>query len=209
MVLLVGGGGGGTGVRHGLCKALADAGAKIALVDSDEQASLAIQKDLRDLGAECFYVPAELTQPKQVQAALIEGCKSCSATHFDVAINVVPNTTPIAPLSSIQEHEWDRANTAGVKSLLFSCQAEYGIMKGRRTRIINVLPPARGDLVSLTKSLAQEFEQVRVNSISPGTGKEMAVDDIVATVLFLSSDATSHLTGHDLVIDDGSGGAAK
>lgn len=85
---------------------------------------------------------------------------------------------------------------------------------------------AKGGIIALTKSLAKEFagEGIRINCISPGLvprpeeiekyGEDhfcglsfiegrISADDIVEGVLFLASENSKYVVGHNLIIDGG------
>lgn len=88
-----------------------------------------------------------------------------------------------------------------------------------------VYAAAKGAVISMTRFLAAYWSgtQIRVNCISPGgishpgedkkfvkqyssrvpLGRKAEVDEISGAVIYLASDASSYVTGHNLVVDGG------
>lgn len=88
-----------------------------------------------------------------------------------------------------------------------------------------VYPAAKGGVIALTRFLAAYWGEagIRVNCVSPGgmahpgeneefirryservpMGRKAALDDISGAVVFLAADASSYVTGHNLVVDGG------
>lgn len=110
-------------------------------------------------------------------------------------------------------------------SNLPSLYAGVDTTKGQRTYSHAVYAAAKGGVISFARYLAAYWGEygVRVNSISPGglahpgeneefvrrytervpLGRKADVDEISGTVVYLASDASSYVTGHNLVVDGG------
>jgi len=104
----------------------------------------------------------------------------------------------------------------------------YADAKGKKAgRIFSaaVYAAAKGAVISMTRFLAAYWGEtnIRVNCISPGgishpeedeqfvkrysnhvpLGRKAGIDDISGAVIYLASDASSYVTGHNLVVDGG------
>ena len=86
-------------------------------------------------------------------------------------------------------------------------------------------PVVKGGIIALTRYLAAYWEgrNIRVNCVSPGgiehagenqkfveqyssrvpLGRKARVDEIASSVVFLASDASSYINGHNLIVDGG------
>jgi NAD(P)-dependent dehydrogenase (short-subunit alcohol dehydrogenase family) len=101
----------------------------------------------------------------------------------------------------------------------------YQKEKGKRVYSHAVYAAAKGGIIALTRFLAAYWgdKNIRVNCISPGglthpgenaefvkryservpLGRKAGVDEITGAAVFLASDASTYVTGHNLVVDGG------
>jgi NAD(P)-dependent dehydrogenase (short-subunit alcohol dehydrogenase family) len=102
---------------------------------------------------------------------------------------------------------------------------DVAIEKGKRLFSHAAYPAVKGAVISLTRYLAAYWEgqNIRVNCISPGgvkhpgendafverynyrvpLGRKAEIEEISGAVAFLSSDASSYINGHNLIVDGG------
>lgn len=109
----------------------------------------------------------------------------------------------IVSISSIVAHRASCGLTvyAAAKAALESFSRSLALELGRRNITVNVVAPGFLD-TDMTRSLTPE-QRTRVRARSP-LSREVTIDDVAASVLFLLSDAAGSITGTTLVVDGGS-----
>jgi NAD(P)-dependent dehydrogenase (short-subunit alcohol dehydrogenase family) len=260
-VVIITGGGGLLGRRHGA--AVARAGAKPVLVDiRQEKVSDAAAQLREQFGVDCFGVQADITNEASVRALLDSVTQRYG--RVDVLINNAANNPTVG--QSAPTAEWTRLENFPLSAWeldiavgltgAFLCSQIIGAEMARRGRgvIINiasdlaVIAPdqrlyerpdraaenqpvkpvtysvVKTALIGLTRYLATYWADrgVRANALSPGGVYDGQPEDFVArlatriplarmadvseyegAILFLASDASSYMTGANLVIDGG------
>ncbi|ORT57572.1 SDR family oxidoreductase [Streptomyces sp. CB03238] len=188
--------GGGAGIGRAVARVLAEAGAAVAVVDVVAHAARETAQDLVDAGHRAIAVTADVTEARQVEAAVEEAVRELG--RLDIAVNNVGMLAGHRPRPFVA---WTPGATADVVAnnlyaTVYSCQAEARAIIACQDRadggggggggvIINVSSgeatrPAPGMAVygaakaavnHLTQTLAVELAPhgIRVNAVAPGT----------------------------------------
>ena len=184
--------GGARGIGKSIAEGLAEAGARVAIIDIDGDEAERTAKAFSDLGYESFALFADVTKKESCTEA-VEAVRSRWG-RLDIAVNNAGKCIN-APGEEMTEAQWDDVIDLNLKGVFLTCQAAGRVMieqKGGSIiniasmsgQIVNHPQPqvaynaSKAGVVMITKSLAAEWAQhdVRVNSISPGyTGTELTM----------------------------------
>jgi NAD(P)-dependent dehydrogenase (short-subunit alcohol dehydrogenase family) len=178
---------GGAGVLgKAFCKALAAAGADVALVDNSAGALAAVTAELTEAvpGRRFIGFACDVRIPVQVRAT-VEKVRA-ELGRIDILVNSAGGSlrTPKA-LQDVTEEHWDLVLDVNLKGTFLMCQAVAPVMQALGGgRIINIasiagrLPSvltgvqyaaSKGGVMALTRKLASELgPDITVNAIAPG-----------------------------------------
>ena len=179
-VAIVTGGGGGLGAD--MCRALADAGAAVAVVGRTQETIDAVRDQVREAGGTAISVLADVSAKDSIDAMA-----EAVAGEFG-GIDVLVNNAAIYPRrawTEIAEEEWDAVFATNLKGFFLCARACYPSMVERgHGRIVNLSSitayggwpmllsyvSTKGGIISFTRALARELgpEGITVNAISPG-----------------------------------------
>jgi 3-oxoacyl-[acyl-carrier protein] reductase len=172
--------GGGRGIGLAIAEALADAGARVAVVDVDESGAREAAKNLPGDGHLGFR--ADVTVDREVQEVL-------QAVEERIgSITILVNNAGITRdnlLLRMSEEDWDRVLAVNLKGAFNATKGvARGMMKRRQGAIVNIASviglmgnsgqanyaASKAGMIGLTKSVAREFASrgVRCNAIAPG-----------------------------------------
>ncbi|KAF7728119.1 hypothetical protein EC973_006634 [Apophysomyces ossiformis] len=238
--------GGARGLGLEMSKALAEAGADVALMFVSNPKTHDTAADIaKEFGVVCKAFRAEITDPMAVRKAIDE-------IHADFGhIDIFVANAGIAvegPAESFDLNEWRRQFDVNVHGMFYGIQAvsKYMLEQGKGSIIIissmsghiaNRPQPmcgynaTKGAVTMMAKCLAFEWATrgIRVNAICPGYMKTEMLNDILktkremaetwisltpmnrlgepnelnGTVVFLASDASSYVTGAQIMVDGG------
>jgi NAD(P)-dependent dehydrogenase (short-subunit alcohol dehydrogenase family) len=176
-----------TGASKGLGKAmalaLAQAGARIALVSRDAAKLGDVAREIRGGGGSAEVFAADVADEAQVESA-----RAAVSEKFGGALHILVNNAGInirKPLTDFTLAEWRSVLDTNLTSVFLMCRAFVPMMKGRGYgRVINLtsmmshisLPgrtaysASKTALLGLNRALALELapEKITVNGISPG-----------------------------------------
>lgn len=225
--------GGASGIGAATAQLFAKEGAKLVLVDLNEEKGQAFASELPD----ALFIKADITDEAQVQNVYAQ------ATEKYGQIDIVFNNAGIGkvtPTHELSYDEWRKTVNVDLDGVfLVAREAIRAFQKNGGGVIVNTASmygwvgspgsaaynAAKGGVVNLTRSLGLEYadQNIRVNALCPGfidtpiipeeskdILKEMTPmkrlgqsEEMAKAVLFLASDDSSFMTGSSLVVDGG------
>ncbi len=237
--------GGAQGLGSAMAKALAEAGAKVALLDiAAERCQAEASKLQSNYGVEALAIHADVRKLDEMEAAVAKIVEDFG--RLDVFVNNAGICRNIKA-EEMNLEDWQEVIDINLTGVFIGSQVagRQMIRQGGGSiiniasmsgSIVNVPQPqcsynaSKAGVIHLTKSLASEWAKynIRVNSISPGYMKTAMTEETLKTdmardwwlrltpmqrpglpselggaVVYLASDASSFMTGADLVIDGG------
>ena len=179
--------GGGTGITGGVARALAEAGANVALIsrsiDHLEPAAKAIN-DARaaspDLG-EAFAIAADVRNFEQIEEAILATTERFG--KIDIVVNGAAGNF-LSPAESLSPNGFGTVVDIDLKGTFNVCRAAFAQLKEHQGQILNIsatlhylgtpmqlhVSAAKAGVDALTRNLAVEWGRygIRVNGIAPG-----------------------------------------
>jgi 2,4-dienoyl-CoA reductase [(3E)-enoyl-CoA-producing], peroxisomal len=179
--------GGGTGITGGVARALAEAGANVALVSRKlehlEPAAEAIN-DARAANAgmgEAFPVVADVRNFEQIEEAL--RATSARFGKIDIVVNGAAGNF-LSPAEALSPNGFGTVVDIDLKGTFNVCRAAFAQLKEHKGQILNIsatlhylgtpmqlhVSAAKAGVDALTRNLAVEWGRygIRVNGIAPG-----------------------------------------
>jgi len=173
--------GGARGIGRAIAEDMAKNGAKIAIIDQNQENINQCQSQFRDLGFQVLGFVGSVTQKDFLQDVFGEVDQTFGS--IDILVNNAGITRDNL-LKNISEDDWNVVLDVNLKGPFLCCQAAFPYLKqSNRGAVINIVSrswlgnvgqtnysASKGGLVSLTRTLALELArfQINVNGIAPG-----------------------------------------
>jgi NAD(P)-dependent dehydrogenase (short-subunit alcohol dehydrogenase family) len=173
--------GAGKGIGWGIAKVFVEEGAKVVIVDWDEESGKKTAKELHDAGGDTLFVKCDVSDEDQVKAMY----NTAVQTYGD--IDVLVNNAGVGVYKAFMDAtmaDWDRALSINLKGqILCSRSAVPQMEKKGKGAIVNIssvhafqtvngvapYATSKGGVFALTHAMAIDLAPtIRVNAIAPG-----------------------------------------
>ena len=176
--------GAASGIGEGAAKALAQEGARVALLDRDETALQEAVKAIETAGGEALALGADVSQADQMQAAIARAAERWG--RLDVVFANAGINGVWAPIEELAPEEWDRTLDINLKGTFLTIKYAVPYLKRQGGSVIvtasvngtrtfsntgaTAYSSSKAGQVAMTKMLALELapQKIRVNVICPG-----------------------------------------
>jgi NAD(P)-dependent dehydrogenase (short-subunit alcohol dehydrogenase family) len=180
------------GLGLGMARALAEAGADLALVARTVSSLDELAKEIKALPRRCLILPRDVSKLSEIQSMASQVIEAFG--KIDILINS-QGAQVRKPVFEMTEQDWDGLMAVNLKSVFFSCQAVGKEMarlgKGKIINVasltsviglpnISIYGAGKGGVAQLTKALAVEWApyHINVNAVLPGYYKTALTEDL-------------------------------
>ena len=174
--------GAGQGIGRAIVLRFAQAGADVVLVDIDLESIQEVAQAIETLECQALPIQADVSKRGQVQDMVQQTLSTLN--QIDILINNAGIAGKTAPLTELEEADWDRVIDLNLKGVFLCCKAVIDHMIERRYgKIVSVASIAgkegnptlipysasKAGVICLTKALAKEVtaHNIHVNCVSP------------------------------------------
>jgi len=185
--------GGSSGIGKAIAKSYLDHGAKVAIMDVDEEGLQEIERELAKFKEKVLLIKGDITKIRDVEKAVDETVKKWK--KIDILVNNAGVGT-ISSLIEMTEEEWDYVLDVNLKGMfLLTREAARVMIEQEEGCIINIssineeIPLAgeihycvsKGGVKMLTRTVALELApyNIRVNAIAPGMTETALTEEIL------------------------------
>ncbi len=186
--------GAGQGIGRAIALLFSQEGARLALVERNQETGLETLKALEGKGAEGVLVQADITQLADIKKTVKKTRHQWG--KIDILVNNAGFDRP-AGIFKIQEADWDAVHGVHLRAAMLLMREVLPFMKGHKYgRIVNIssiygktggkgeiaYAAAKAGLIGLTKSVAKEVGRfgVCVNAVLPGLTDTPAIQTMMA-----------------------------
>lgn len=173
--------GGGSGIGRAISLLFAAEGARVAVLDVQDQAAAETVRAAEDAGGAAAYFACDVSREDEVRAAF----RAVEERYGP--LDVLVNNAGISHVGTVETttgEDMDRLYAVNVRGVFHCLKAGVGSMKGRGGVILNLASVAsmigipdrfayamtKGAVLTMTYSVAADYvrEGIRCNSIAPG-----------------------------------------
>jgi NAD(P)-dependent dehydrogenase (short-subunit alcohol dehydrogenase family) len=186
--------GGASGIGRMTCLVLAKEGAKVAVVDIDDEAGRKVVSEIESNGGSAQFWHMDVTNAKEVEKTFADIYQAFGRINIlvnDAGINGVP-----VPVHEVKEEDWDKVININLKGP-FHCTkfAVPYMLKGGGGSVINLssfagLVGVGGDapyhaskggvrLMTKTDAITYAKDNIRFNSVHPGAIRTPLLDGFI------------------------------
>ena len=173
--------GGGTGITGGVARALAEAGASVALVSRKLEHLEPAAQYINENGGNAIAVVADVRQPEEVEQAVARTVEAFG--KIDIVVNGAAGNF-LCAASELSPNGFGTVVDIDLKGTFNVCRAAFAQLQEHRGQILNIsatlhylgtplqlhVSAAKAGVDALTRNLAVEWGRygIRVNAIAPG-----------------------------------------
>ncbi|MFN6962903.1 MAG: SDR family oxidoreductase [Pyrinomonadaceae bacterium] len=173
--------GGGTGITGGVARALAEHGARLAIVSRKEENLAAMKQTVESFGGECFTAAADVRDYAAVEAAIAATVGRYG--KIDIVVNGAAGNF-LCAAEQLSANGFGTVVDIDTKGTFNVCRAAFEQLKSSRGQILNIsatlhylatpmqihVSAAKAGVDAITRSLSVEWGRhgIRVNGIAPG-----------------------------------------
>lgn len=211
------------GFGRGIAELLGEAGANVVLADVQVEKAEEVADGIREDGSAAEVVECDVTDVSQTDA-LAERARERFGT-IEVLVNNAGGGRG-GTFTDLTPEEWRRVVSLNLHGS-FNCSYSVvpGMVEHGNGRIVNISSMAgrnvtlngnanytasKWGVIGLSKHLARDLgPEVRANAVCPGggpsspMGRGIRAEDVAKTVLYLSTEASSFVTGTLIEVDGG------
>ena len=173
--------GGGTGITGGVARALAEAGAKVAITSRKLENLEAAAKAINDNGGECFPVVCDVRDYEAVEKAIAATIEKFG--KIDIVVNGAAGNF-LCKANELSANGFGTVVDIDTKGTFNVCRAAFEELKKSGGQILNIsatlhylatpmqihVSAAKAGVDAITRNLSAEWGRfgIRVNGIAPG-----------------------------------------
>lgn len=173
--------GGGTGITGGIARALAEAGAKVAITSRKTENLEPMKQAIEEAGGECFAVAADVRDYAAVESAIAQTIEKFG--KIDIVVNGAAGNF-LCAAEELSANGFGTVVDIDTKGTFNVCRAAFEELKKNQGQILNIsatlhylgtpyqihVSAAKAGVDAITRNLAVSWGRhgIRTNGIAPG-----------------------------------------